>query len=386
MDVPSLVEALVIGLVQIVLVLLVAPLLLGITKAVKARLQYRRGPSVVQPYRDLAKWWHKESIESDVASPLTAVAPAVVLAAVVVASLLVPFVGGRPPLAGWGDLLVVVGLLALALLVLALAALDAGSAFGGMGSSREVAISALVEPALVLALSGAALAAGSTDLGAIAQAGAEAGTAWLTPALLLGAGAFAIAAVAETGHEPVDNPDTHLELTMVHEGMLLEASGPRLAMLMYASELKLVLIAGIFAAAFLPFGIAGDLAPLSVLVAVAAALAKLIAVAVALAVLDASLAKLRILALPPSPPRSSPSRASLPTCGWHDARPRIAAEVVDASAAAIVCSACSSSTRSIRRSIWLVALQSVFVSVAAVATGLARASGTSPSAASSRSG
>jgi len=298
MDGPALVEALVIGAIQVSLVLVVAPLLLGITKRVKARLQYRRGPSLLQPYRDLAKWWRKEAVESDAAGPLTALAPPLVLAAVVIATLLVPIVGRRPPLAGWGDLLVVVGLMALARFVLALAALDAGSAFGGMGSSREVAISALVEPALLLALAGAALAAGSTDLGAIAQAGLAAGTAWFTPALLLGAGAFAIVAVAETGHEPVDNPDTHLELTMIHEGMLLEASGPRLAILMYAAELKLVLVAGLFAAAFLPIGIAGDLAPISLLVAVGAAVAKLVAAAVALALLDATLAKLRILALP----------------------------------------------------------------------------------------
>jgi formate hydrogenlyase subunit 4 len=289
---------LVLGGVQLALVLLVAPLLLGITRRVKARLQYRHGPSLLQPYHDLAKWWRKEAVESDAASPLTALAPPVVLAAVVVATLLVPIVGRRPPLAGMGDLLVVIGLMALGRFVLALAALDAGSAFGGMGSSREVAIAALVEPALLLALAGAALAAGSTDLGAIAAAGSGAGGAWFTPALLLAAGAFAIVAVAETGHEPVDNPDTHLELTMIHEGMLLEASGPRLAILMYAAELKLVLVAGLFGAAFLPLGAAGDLAPASVVVGIVAALAKLVLAAVALALLDATLAKLRILALP----------------------------------------------------------------------------------------
>jgi formate hydrogenlyase subunit 4 len=298
MDGPTLAEAVVLGSIQVALVLLVAPLLLGITKRVKARLQYRRGPSLFQPYRDLAKWWGKEAVESDAASPVTALAPAVVLAAIVVATLLVPLVGSRPPLAGWGDLLVVVGLLALARFALALAALDAGSAFGGMGSSREVAIASLVEPALLLALAGAALAAGSTDLGVIASVGSAAGTGWFTPALLLGAGAFAVVAVAETGHEPVDNPDTHLELTMIHEGMILEATGPRLAMLAYAAELKLVLVAGLFAAAFLPAGLATELTPLAIAVAVVAMLAKLIAAAVLLGVLDASLAKLRILALP----------------------------------------------------------------------------------------
>jgi formate hydrogenlyase subunit 4 len=298
MDGPTLLDAVVPAVLQVAVVLPVAPLLLGITKSTKARLQYRRGPSVLQPYRDLAKWWGKETVESDAASPITAMAPPLVLAAFLLATLLVPIVGQRAPLAGLGDLLVVVGLMALARFVLALAALDAGSAFGGMGSSREVAVSALVEPALLLALAGAALAAGSTDLGAITAAGSAAGFGWFTPALVLGAGAFAVVAVAETGHEPMDNPDTHLELTMIHEGMLLEATGPRLAVLMYAAELKLVLVAGLFAAAFLPAGTAGDLAPLSLLVAVVAALVKLVAAAVALAVLDATLAKLRILALP----------------------------------------------------------------------------------------
>jgi formate hydrogenlyase subunit 4 len=295
---PVVLQRLALGLVQTALTLLVAPLLFGITKRVKARLQYRRGPSLFQPYRDLAKWWRKEAVESDSASSLTAAAPAVVLAAVFVATLLVPIVGARPPLDGWGDLLVVVGLMAVGRFVLALSALDAGSAFGGMGSSREVAIATLVEPALLLALAGAALAAGSTDLGAIATIGAASGLSWYTPALLLAAGAFAIVAVAETGHEPVDNPDTHLELTMIHEGMLLEASGPRLAMFMYAAELKLVLVAGLFAAVFLPIGLATSLTPGTLLIAIGAALTKLVGAAVILGILDASLAKLRILALP----------------------------------------------------------------------------------------
>ncbi len=295
---PDPVATLLLGAVQVVLVLLVAPLLLGITKRVKARLQYRRGAPILQPYRDLAKWSRKEVLQSDAASPLSAAAPVLVLATTIVATLLVPLVGQRPPLDGWGDLLVIIGLMAAGRFVLALSALDAGSAFGGMGSSREVAIAALVEPALLLALAGAALAAGTTDLGGIARAAIDVGRSWYTPALLLAAGAFAIVAVAETGHEPFDNPDTHLELTMVHEGMLLESSGPRLAILTYAAEIRLVLVAGLFAAAFMPFGSAAELAPLPVLVALGAALAKLVGAAVALAILDATLAKLRILALP----------------------------------------------------------------------------------------
>ena len=190
--------------------------------------------------------------------------------------------------------------MALGRFVLALAALDAGSAFGGMGSSREVAISALVEPALLLALAGAALAAGSTDLGVIAHGrvarrarpGSRRRCCWR-------AGAFAIVAVAETGHEPVDNPDTHLELTMIHEGMLLEASGPRLAILMYAAELKLVLVAGLFAAAFLPMGTGrGPRAALAPRRGRRRARQARRWPPSCSALLDATLAKLRILALP----------------------------------------------------------------------------------------
>jgi formate hydrogenlyase subunit 4 len=292
------VAAIALGGIQAATTLLLAPLLFGITKRVKARLQYRRGPALLQPYRDLAKWWAKESLESDVASPLSGAAPAIVLAATVVAALLVPLLGVRPPLDGWGDMLVIVGLLALARFILALAALDAGGAFGGMGSSREVAITTLVEPALLLALAGAALAAGSTDLGSIAAAGHAAGLAWFTPALILSAAAFAIVAVAETGHEPVDNPDTHLELTMIHEGMLLESSGPRLAILMYSAELKVVVVVGVFSAAFFPIGLAATITPVTIVVAAGACLLKLVAAAVILGILDATLAKIRILALP----------------------------------------------------------------------------------------
>ena len=278
--------------------LLLAPLLLGITKRVKARLQYRRGPSLWQPYRDLAKWWRRRPVESEAASPLSGIVPVAVVAVMVLAVFLVPLVALRVPLSGVGDLLLVVGLLALVRFLLALGAIDAGSAFGGMGASREVAIAAVVEPALLLSLAVGVAAAGSTDLGVIASHSAAMGLAGLTPALLLGAAAFAIVAVAETGHEPVDNPDTHLELTMIHEGMMLEASGRRLAMLTYAAQLKLVVVVGLFSAVFLPFGAAAiDTLP-ALAVGMASASIKLVVAAVALGLLDGSVAKLRILVVP----------------------------------------------------------------------------------------
>jgi formate hydrogenlyase subunit 4 len=283
---------------QLVVFLAFAPFLTATIRRTKARLQSRRGPGLFQPYRDLAKWWAKAPLESNVSGPVARHAPALVFGVVLVAALLVPFAAARAPLQGWGDLFVVVGLMAAARFVLALAALDAGSAFGGMGSSRDVAISALAEPGLVLALAGAAIAAGSSDLGTISLFGVGQGVGLLGPAHLLAAAALAIVIVAETGHQPVDNPDTHLELTMIHEGMLLEASGRSLATLVFASELKLVLLAAIFSAVFFPFGAATEIAPGPIALGLLVGLLKLLAVGQVLALLDATVAKMRILELP----------------------------------------------------------------------------------------
>jgi formate hydrogenlyase subunit 4 len=298
MKIEPLAQPVLLAFVQGIVVLGCAPLLQGIARKLKARLQYRRGPSVWQPYRDLAKLWGKVAIESETASSLTAAAPWIVLASMVVAVFMVPVVAQRAPVAGTGDLLVILGLLALARFVQALAALDVGSAFGGMGASREVAIAALVEPGILLSLAVVVAGAGTTNLDEIAALGTASGVSLFAPPLLLAAAAFAIVAIAETGHEPVDNPDTHLELTMIHEGMLLEASGRRLAMFTYAAQVKLVVVVGLFAAVFLPLGAAQDLSLPSLVVGAAVAIGKLIAAACGLAALDAGMAKLRILALP----------------------------------------------------------------------------------------
>jgi formate hydrogenlyase subunit 4 len=283
---------------QLVAFVAFAPFLMATIRVTKARLQSRRGPGLLQPYRDLIKWWGKLPMESNASGPVARYAPAFVLGAIATAALLVPWATSRTPLLGWGDLLVVVGLLAAARFALALAALDSGSAFGGMGSSRDVAISALAEPGLVLALAGAAIAAGSSDLGAISAFGIGQGIGLLGPSHILAAAAFAIVVVAESGHYPVDNPDTHLELTMIHEGMLLEASGRSLATLIFASELKLAVLAAIFSAVFLPFGAATELAPLPIAFGLAVGMCKMLIVGQVLALLDASIAKMRILELP----------------------------------------------------------------------------------------
>ena len=286
------------AVMQLVAFVAFAPFLAATIKRTKAGLQSRRGPGLLQPYRDLIKWWGKKPLESSASGPVARYAPAFVLGAIMTAALLVPWATSRTPLLGWGDLLVVVGLFAAARFALALAALDSGSAFGGMGSSRDVAISALAEPGLVLALAGAAIAAGSSDLGAISAFGIGQGIGLLGPAHLLAAAAFAIVVAAESGHYPVDNPDTHLELTMIHEGMLLEASGRSLATLVFASELKLAVLAAIFAAVFLPFGAATELAPLPIAFGLVVGMVKMLIVGQALAFVDASVAKVRILQLP----------------------------------------------------------------------------------------
>ncbi len=295
---PEMATTLALAAVQLVSFAAFAPFLAATIKRTKARLQSRRGPGLLQPYRDLAKWCAKKPLESNASGPVARYAPAFVLGAMLVAALLVPLATQRSPLVGWGDLFVVVGLLALTRFALALAALDSGSAFGGMGSSRDVAISALAEPGLVLALAGAALAAGSSDLGTISSYGAAAGVGLFRPAHWLAAGAFALVLLAESGHHPIDNPDTHLELTMVHEGMLLEASGRSLAALVFASELKLVILAAVFCAAFFPFGAATELTPAAVLLGLGAGALKLLVVGQGLALVDASVAKMRILAIP----------------------------------------------------------------------------------------
>jgi hypothetical protein len=214
----SLAGGVLIGVVQVTVALGCAPLLQGITKQFKARLQYRRGPSIWQPYRDLRKWWGKIAFEIDTASPLTEAAPVIVVRPWS-PPWCPPDRRPRPPL-------------------LELATSSSSSACSpsrlcsrgrtrrrqrirGMGASREVAIATLVEPGILLSLAVVVAAAGTTDLATIAGNGAAAGSALLAPPLLLAAAAFGIVAIAETGHEPVDNPDTHLELTMIHEGMLL---------------------------------------------------------------------------------------------------------------------------------------------------------------------
>lgn len=281
---------------QLVLLVALAPLVNGVVKRAKAGLQGRHGPPILQPYFDLWKLLRKDEVRSEHATAVYRWAPAIYAAAFATAALLVPAVWLPAPLAGWGDAIVLIGLLALARFALAIAALDTASSFGGIGASREVAVAALAEPALLLSVFAVAWRTGGTDLSGTTAWILAGGPAAFAPSQLLALGALVIAVIAETGRVPADNPDTHLELTMVHEGMLLEYSGRPLGILMWASLLKQVVLFSLVIALIAPHGIASTLA--DVPLALAVFLAKLTALGLLMAVIESSSAKLRILKVP----------------------------------------------------------------------------------------
>jgi formate hydrogenlyase subunit 4 len=284
-------------LAQFALLLAVAPLVTGIIRKAKAVLQSRRGPSVLQPYWDLRKLLSKGSVVSTDASWLFKVTPYVCIAAVTVAALLVPVLYAGT-FGFVGDLIVLIYLLAMMRFFMALAALDTGSAFGGMGSSREMYISSVVEPTMLLAVFAMALVAGTTSLATIAGRIASSGLDLVAPALFLASAGFFIATLAENARVPFDNPSTHLELTMVHEAMLLEYSGKQLALMEMASMVKLVIFLAILSNAFFPWGIATTTDPMAVIAGVAFFFLKLLVLALIIALIESSIAKMRLFRLP----------------------------------------------------------------------------------------
>ena len=283
---------------QMLLVLAVAPLLTGFVRKLKSRLQQRRGPAVLQPYRDLWKLLHKEAVVADNASWLFRVAPYLIFAATWTAASLVPtFVTGLT-LSMSADLIAIVALLGSARFFLALAGLDIGTSFGGIGSSREVMIASLAEPALVVVAFTLALSAGSTQLSVIA-AYMTSGDVGLRVSLGLAAAALIIVAIAENGRIPVDNPATHLELTMVHEAMVLEYSGRHLAVIEFAGSLKLLLYVSLIAAVFLPWGLAPPAAnPAAYALGLGAYALKVAFAGILLAVFETTIAKMRVFRVP----------------------------------------------------------------------------------------
>lgn len=285
-------------LAQGLLALGLAPGLVGFVRWIKARLQNRRGAAPWQPYFELAKLFGKDVVVSNNASWLFHVAPFIVFGSVVAVAGLVPTVFGPLLFDGVGDLFAVVYLLLLGTFFLALAGLDPGTAFGGMGASREMTIAAIAEPTIALAIFGLALGAGSTNLGQIVAQTLSNPTLAVSPGHLLAFAALFIVTLAETGRLPVDNPSTHLELTMIHEAMILEYSGRYLALIEWAAGLKLLIFFSLLANLFIPWGMAADLTPVALLLAGLVFILKLAVLAVVVALLETRVAKLRLFRVP----------------------------------------------------------------------------------------
>jgi formate hydrogenlyase subunit 4 len=286
------------SLFQLLLVLLFAPLITGIIRKMKARFQRRRGASILQPYYDLAKLMRKEVVVSPVASWLFHYTPYIVFTSTLVIALLVPTVVTPVPLHWIGDIITVIYLFALGRFFTALVGLDTGSAFGGLGSSREMSIASIIEPAMMLAIFTAAVTAGSTNLSIIVDRLSSTPAAMLNPAHLLAFAGLFIVTLAETGRIPVDNPATHLELTMIHEAMILEYSGRYLAFIEWASEMKLVLFLALMSNMFFPVGMATTWSPLALAIGSVAFLVKVTALAIIVAVVESTNAKLRLFRVP----------------------------------------------------------------------------------------
>ena len=290
--------ALAVAGLQAVLVAVAAPALVGWIRLVKARLQGRQGASVRQPYRDLRKLCAKEVVVSDTASWVFRVTPWLLAAVMLALATMLPLISSRPGLGFAGNIVLVMSLLLLGTFFLALAGLDTGSAFGGMGASREVMVAALAEPTIVLAIFSIALHAGTTDLGGIVERFGAERLLVLNPGHVLAFVAFFVVLMAETGRLPVDNPATHLELTMIHEAMVLEYSGPHLALCEWAAAMKLLLFLGLLGNLFVPWGVPAGLGPGAVLAGTATLLLKLLVLGLLVAVVETAVAKLRLFRVP----------------------------------------------------------------------------------------
>ena len=293
----GLIYALFIQGLQMVLVLVLAPGLLGFTRKVRARLHRRQGPPIVQPYRDLYRLVHKEVVLADNATWLFRNAPYLIFATTWVAAALVPTFASGLHFSWAADLIAITALLGSARFFLALAGMDIGTAFGGIGSSREMLFSTLAEPAMIMLFFTVSLVAGSTQLSAVATFMVTHAT--LRVSLGLALIGLIIVALTENARIPVDNPATHLELTMVHEAMVLEYSGRLLAVIELAAALKLLLYISIIACIFVPWGMAGvNDDPLAMLIGGATYLVKLGVFAFMMVMFETAIAKMRVFRVP----------------------------------------------------------------------------------------
>jgi formate hydrogenlyase subunit 4 len=270
----------------------------GFIKTLKARLQMRRGPRLLQSYSNIHKLLRKGMVIPETASWLFSATPYVVFVATLLAGLMAPMVVADTPIGLFGGVLAVVYLLGLGRFFVALAGLDAGSPFGGLGSSREMTVSALAEPTLMLAVFTVAIGAGSTSLAEIARVAINQQWRFLAPSQALAFAALFLVLIAETGRIPVDNPATHLELTMIHEAMILEYSGPYLALIEWAASIKQLVLMTLMINVFWPFGLSATWSPAGVLAAFGWLALKLLLLSCAVVLVETANAKMRLFRVP----------------------------------------------------------------------------------------
>jgi len=288
----------VITIVQWLVVVMGAPLLVGVIRKTKARLQGRQGAGVLQPYWDLRKLLVKEVVIAENTSWVFRLTPYIAIGTMLLSAFIVPVLTTAAGLQFVGNIILLMYVFLLSTFFLALAGLDAGSSFGGMGSSREMAIAALAEPTVMIAIFAIALRAGTTGLNEMISRAVSDPLLLLNPGHLLAFCSFFIVALAETGRLPVDNPSTDLELTMIHEAMILEYSGRYLALIKWAASIKLFLFLTLLGNIFFPWGVAVTLEPGAVATGVIALVIKLGVLALGLALLETAVAKLRLFRVP----------------------------------------------------------------------------------------
>lgn len=283
---------------QMLLVLLLAPGLTGLVRKIKARILSRRGPPLIQPYLDLIRLMRKDAVLAQNASWLFRVIPYIVFASTWVAAALIPTFATGLIFSWSADMIAIIAFMGTARFFLALAGLDVGTSFGGIGSSREVMIASLAEPAMLMTVFTLALIVGSTQLSNVAEYMLS-GAAGLRVSLAMALIALIMVALAENARIPVDNPATHLELTMVHEAMVLECSARHLALIELAASLKLLLYMSLIACVFVPWGLAPAGSGLGAyVIGFAAYLGKLAIGALLLAFFETSIAKMRVFRVP----------------------------------------------------------------------------------------
>ena len=292
------IDSVVVVVVQLVLAVAVTPVLIGVMRTTRARLEGRVGGGVWQPWRDVRKLMAKEPTRAPGSTPVLTVAPILLMASSLVLCALIPLASTLALASVPGDLFVVVSVLLLGTVALALLGLESGTAFGGMGSSRHMVIAALVEPTVLLSVYALSVPVGTSALSAIVQARRADPASLLNPVSLLAIFALVVVVIAETGRLPVDNPSTHLELTMIHEAMILESGGRDLGWLELGSWLRLTALLGLVANLALPLGIGQDAAPLTLVVGIAAVTVKVLVLGAALAAAEVFIAKLRLFRVP----------------------------------------------------------------------------------------